>query len=158
MGTGKTTVGRDVADRLGCPFLDSDDLIEARTGHSVREIFERDGEQAFRALESQVLQEALADAGPSVIAAAVGVVLDADNRRRLKANGTVVWLRADPSVLVHRVERGDHRPLLADDPDGTLRRLLAERLPLYAEVADAVVDVDHLTPAEVVDRVVSELA
>jgi shikimate kinase len=157
MATGKTTVGRAVAERLGRPFLDSDDLIERRTGRTVREIFESDGEQAFRALESQVLREALSGDAPAVIAAAGGAVLDAENRRWLKRNGTVVWLRAEPSVLARRIGADDHRPLLAVDPDATLRRLHAERLPLYREVADVVVDVDGLVPGEVVDRVAAEV-
>ena len=157
MGTGKTTVGRIVAERLGRPFVDSDEQVEARTGRTVREIFEADGEPTFRAEESAALAEALAAGEPTVVAAAGGVVLDPENRRRLREAGVVVWLRAAPDVLAGRVDGGSHRPLLADDPAGVLTRLADERAPLYKDVADAVVDVDGLTPAEVADRVL-ELA
>ena len=97
MGTGKTTVGRALAERLHRRLLDSDLLIEARTGRTVRQIFQDEGEPAFRALETEVLIEALAQTTPSVIAAAGGVVLSEQNRRALKAApAKVVWLRAEP--------------------------------------------------------------
>lgn len=153
MGSGKTSAGRMVARRLGRAFLDSDEQIEARTGRTVREIFETDGEEAFRRLEAEVLADALARPEPIVVAAAGGVVLDAGNRRRLREQATVVWLRAEPAVLATRVRPGDHRPLLADDPLGVLEQMGAAREPLYVEVADHVVDVSH-TP---VDRVVESV-
>ena len=141
MGAGKSTVGRLVAERLGRPLVDSDALIETRTGRTVREIFEADGEPAFRALEAAALVEALAAGTPSVIAAAGGVVISADNRAALAAaDAVVVWLRADPAVLAPRVGRADHRPLIDDDPEASLRRLLDGREPWYAEVSDVVVD------------------
>ena len=99
MGTGKTTVARVLGERLGRPVLDSDAVIEARTGRTVREIFAADGEPAFRALETEVLREALAADTPSIIAAAGGVVLSATNRVLLKESGArVVWLCADPAT------------------------------------------------------------
>ena len=144
MAAGKTTVGRVVADRLGWPLVDSDEVIERATGRTVREIFRSDGEEAFRVLETAALKDALAAPVPTVIAAAGGVVLRTENREALKgADARVVWLRADPGVLAHRVGSGAHRPLLDDDPLGTLQRMFAERDPLYREVADDVVTVDH---------------
>lgn len=140
MGVGKTTVGRRVAESLGRAFADSDEVIEARTGRSVREIFEADGEPAFRVLEARVLADAIDAEEPAVIAAAGGVVLDPGNREVLRRAGSVIWLRAPVEVLVGRVVTGDHRPLLADDPGGTLHRMEEDRTALYAEVADAVVD------------------
>ena len=157
MGAGKSTVGRAAARRLGRPFLDSDAEIEARTGRTVRQIFERDGEPAFRRLESEVLADALASKAPAVIAAAGGVVLDATNRRLLHDGGTVVWLRADPATLVDRVRNGVHRPLLAEDPAGVLDRLATEREDLYREVAHRIVDVDGRRPDEVLDDVLDAL-
>jgi len=136
MGSGKTTVGRRVAERLGRRLRDSDAEVEARTGRTVREIFETDGEAAFRTEEAQALAEALDDPEPVVVAAAGGVVLDPDNRARLRDAGTVVWLDATPEELARRVTRGSHRPLLGDDPLTALRRLDGERRPLYEEVAD----------------------
>ena len=143
MGSGKSTVGRVLAERLGRPLFDSDAMIEERTGRTVREIFAADGEPAFRALETQALTDALDSDAPCVVAAAGGVVLAEANRRILRASGAkVVWLAADPAVLVERVRSGVHRPALDDDPAGTLLRMQREREPLYREVADLVITVD----------------
>ena len=163
MGSGKTSVGELVAERLGRPLVDSDAVIEARTGRTVREIFEAEGEAAFRTLESDALAEALAAPAPAVVAAAGGVVLDGANRALLQGEGdgdgvsviTVVWLDADPSVLAARVEKGDHRPLLGDDPEAALVRLDRERRPLYQEVADHRVDVSGQDLAEVAEAVLA---
>lgn len=154
MGSGKSTVARIVADRLGRRVVDSDAVIEARTGRTVREIFATDGEAAFRALETEVLVAALAEPEPVVIAAAGGVVLSAANRDALARSGArVVWLRGDPATLANRVTHGAHRPLLDDDPLGTLQRMANEREHLYREVAHAVVTVDHRPPVEVAEAV-----
>jgi shikimate kinase len=154
MGTGKTTTGRLLAERLDLEYVDTDDLIIARTGRTVREIFGADGEAAFRTLETGVLVEALAAPTPVVLAAAGGVVLSEANRRTLRdADALVVWLRADPALLVQRVQGQEHRPLLDDDPQGTLTRMERDREPLYREVADVVIDVGELTPGQVADRV-----
>jgi shikimate kinase len=157
MGAGKSTVGRRLAQRLDRPFLDSDELIEAETGRTVAEIFAADGEAAFRAVETSVLLEMLDREVPAVIAAAGGAVLDPANRRAMRERATVVWLRVDPAVLATRVSSGGHRPLLADDPEATLSRLAAERESLYRDASDEIVDVDELTPDEVVDRVIVEI-
>jgi shikimate kinase len=154
MGAGKTTVGRRVAQRLDRPFLDSDEAIEARTGKTVAQIFADDGEPAFRKLEAEVLLEMLHSEEPAVIAAAGGTVLDADNRRIMRERATVVWLRADPAVLAERVKSGSHRPLLEEDPAGTLRALSDERWPIYGEIAHLGLDVDDVEPDEIADRVI----
>ncbi len=154
MGVGKSTVGRMVAAELDRPLFDSDEMIEERTGRTVREIWATDGEAAFRTLETDTLLEALDGSEPSVIAAAGGVVLSERNREALQsADAHVVWLLADVDVLVERVRRGTHRPLLDDDPVGTLRRMYVERAPLYQEVADAIVSVDHRSPNDVAKAV-----
>ena len=144
MGSGKTSVGQRLAESLGLSFVDSDQQVEVRTGRTVREIFEADGEAAFRFEERTALREALARPEPTVIAAAGGVVLDPDNRDLLRAlparGGQVVWLKADPAVLAQRVGSADHRPLLEHDPAATLDRLNAEREALYQSVATIVID------------------
>ena len=150
MGAGKTSIGRRLAECRGWEFLDSDKEIEAMTGRTVAEIWRADGEPAFRRLEAQVLADALASTTPRVIAAAGGTVLDENNRRLMQLHHPVVWLRARPDTLATRVASGAHRPLLEADPAGTLARLEAVRRPYYEELADVVVDVDDLTPEQVV--------
>lgn len=154
MGAGKTTVGRLLAARLGWRYLDSDEQIEATTGRTVREIFEDEGEPAFRKLETEALRTALADQERCVVAVAGGAVLAQENQELLRDAGFVVWLRAEPSVLTRRAVTGDHRPLLADDPSGVIRRLLAQREPIYAALADVVVDVDEVGPDAAVEAIV----
>ena len=154
MGAGKTTVGRVLAQRLRRQFYDSDLMIEARTGRTVREIFAVDGEEAFRRLETLVLVEALAAEEKAVIAAAGGIVLSIENRQALRAAGArVVWLRADPEILVERVRSGSHRPLLDSDPEETLRTMNDTRADLYREVADAIVTVDNRSVTDVVEAI-----
>lgn len=150
MAVGKTSVGRRLAALRGWEFFDSDRQIEIMTGRTVADIWRTDGEPAFRRLEAQVLADALASTTPRVIAAAGGTVLDENNRRLMTQHHPVVWLRAQPGLLATRVGTGSHRPLLDEDPAGVLERLDAIRRPLYAEVADVVVDVDDLTPDQVV--------
>jgi shikimate kinase len=144
MATGKTSVGERVADALGARFLDSDTYVESRTGRTVRELFESEGEAAFRVEEAAALAAALAEPGRVVIAAAGGIVLDPVNRERLgqvrEGGGHVVWLTAPTDVLAGRVSPDDHRPLLEDDAAATLARLSDEREPLYRDLADIVVD------------------
>ncbi|MBI4884071.1 MAG: shikimate kinase [Actinobacteria bacterium] len=154
MGVGKSTVARVLAQRLGREILDTDAIIETRTGRSVREIFSTDGEPQFRSIESEVFRDALAAPEPAIIVAGGGVVLSASNRVASRAAvARVVWLCAEPTTLVERVQSGQHRPLLDDDPAGTLNRMCAEREPLYREVADAIVRVDHRSVHEVAEAV-----
>lgn len=154
MGAGKSSVGRVLAQRLGRQLLDSDDMIEAQTGRTVREIWSAEGEPAFRELEASVLAEAVAADEPSVIAAAGGVVLSEPNRAVLSNSAAhVVWLLADVDLLLERVKNGMHRPLLDTDPEGTLRTMFDTREPLYKEVADAIVSVDHRTINDVAGAV-----
>ena len=157
MATGKSTVGRRLAHRLGRQMFDSDAMIEASTGHTVAELWESGGEAAYRELEAGALRQALDAEPPGVVAAAGGVVLAPANRAALRQastnGGVVIWLRASPQVLAARVHAGDHRPLLAVDPAGTLQRLDAERGALYAEVADHEIDVDGRPLDDVVGAV-----
>jgi shikimate kinase len=142
MGSGKTTVGRRLAARLDRDFIDADEALAEIIDRSVADIFATEGEERFRAIEADVLEELLEHHRPAVIASGGGVVLREDNRRRLQSpEVTVVWLDASPAFLASRVERKEHRPLLGGEEPvrDVLARLHAERAPLYAEVADIVV-------------------
>lgn len=154
MGSGKSTVGLALAERLGRQLLDTDALVEARAGRSIRDIFATDGEQAFRDLEAEVLAEVLAGSTPAVVATGGGVVLREANRAALRlADARVVWLCAEPATLLERVRSAPHRPLLDDDPAGTLQRMADERAPWYRDVADLVIRVDGRSTHEVVEAV-----
>jgi len=131
MGTGKTSIGRLVAIRTGARFLDLDDLIAARAGKSISEIFAQDGEPAFRALEAAVCQEFREPTG-TVIATGGGALLDPSNAEALGAGGHVICLEADPATIVTRLAGQDGRPLLAGpDRVGRIAALLAQRAGVY---------------------------
>jgi shikimate kinase len=153
MGAGKTTVGTTLAGQLGWRYLDSDREVQEATGRTVPQLFAERGEAAFRAAEAAALQLALTGPQPTVVSVAGGAVLDPDNRTLIGRSGLVVWLRARPETLAARVGDGAGRPLLGDDPASALVELDRVRRPIYAELADLVVDVDDLTPEEVADRV-----
>ncbi len=131
MGTGKTTVGRRLARRLGCAFLDMDAELERRAGKPLPRLFAEDGEPAFRRMERSLLLE-LASCRDRVIAGGGGVVLHAEALRAFAAAGRVVCLRAEPDELLRRVAAATHRPLLEQgDKEARLRALLEARQPLY---------------------------
>ena len=153
MGSGKSTVGTALADRLDMPFLDLDRAIEQRTQMTIPDIFSTRGEPAFRALEHDELA-GLAQAPPHVVACGGGVVVDDRSRALLKALGRVVYLQVTADEALARIGSTDGRPLLAGgDPVALGRTLLASRESLYAAVADVTVDTSGLTTAEVADAV-----
>ena len=157
MGAGKTTVGRLLARRLKLRFIDSDQELERRCGVKIPLIFDIEGEAGFRAREAQVLAELTALDGV-VLGTGGGVVLSEDNRRRLAARGTVVYLRATPEDLYERVRHDRNRPLLATaDPLARLRELHAERDPLYRDVADLVVDTGKQTVLALARELIDKL-
>jgi shikimate kinase len=152
-GSGKTTVGRALAERLGLGFADVDAVIVDRVGKPIAEIFADDGEDAFRRLEEQVTAELLDE--PGVLALGGGAVLSERTRTALRGR-RVVWLRVGLAAAVKRVGMDTARPLLLGNVRGRLLALLNERAPLYAEVATQVVDTDALEPAEVAERIAAD--
>jgi shikimate kinase len=157
MGSGKSAVGRMLADRLNLTLLDSDTEIEARTGVDVPYIFEREGEAGFRARETEVLDEITRREGV-VVATGGGAVLDPLTRERLRARGRVVYLRTSVDQQLARTRRTAQRPLLMNpDPRGTLERLMAQRSALYEEVADITVDTDGRRARTVVEEIIRRL-
>lgn len=151
MGAGKSTVGRLVAQRLGLPFYDTDELIEQARGASIPEIFAEDGEPGFRRRERQVVEE-VASSPRGVVSTGGGVVLDAANVAMMRRSGTIVYLAVDVDTLSHRLEQAEDRPLLAADKDERLPAIAAEREERYRTTADVVVDA-----ADSVDSVVAEV-
>ncbi|HTT07575.1 MAG TPA: shikimate kinase AroK [Gammaproteobacteria bacterium] len=153
MGVGKTTIGRQLAKSLHREFIDSDREIEQRTGVRIALIFEIEGEAGFRERESQMLTD-LTRRRDIVLATGGGAVIRAENRRLLSDRGVVVYLRAPLALLVERTARDRQRPLLQNnDPKATLTALLAEREPLYREIADLIVDTGHRTVRHIVNEI-----
>lgn len=162
MGTGKSTVARQLSAKLGLDCLDTDKMVEARSGRTVRELFNDVGEDAFRDLESDVLNECLSRQTASVVAGAGGIVVRESNRAlineaRQKHAVVVVWLHANTDVLASRTAKGGHRPLLDEDRVGTLTRLATERADFYSEVSDIVVDVSQRSVESTVSLLVSAI-
>lgn len=155
-GSGKSTVGPLLAERLGVPFRDSDDDIVQRAGQSISDIFTEHGEPVFRAIEEEAVATAL-DEHEGVLSVGGGAVLAHGTRQRLRAH-RVVFLGVGFATGVQRVGLSTARPLLAGvNPRATYRALLEERLPVYREVATIEVGTDERTPAEVVDVITREL-
>ena len=146
-GAGKTTVGRAVSIRLGLPFLDTDDMIEATAGKPIPDIFFDDGEPAFRGMEVAAIAGALGSF-EGVLAVGGGAILD-DGTRAALAGHTVVFLSVELPDAVKRVGLAMGRPLLSVNPRATLKYLLEQRRPLYASVATHTIATDGRTPEEV---------
>ncbi len=156
MGAGKTTVGRKLAQRLSLPFVDADHEIEKAAGKTVPEIFADHGEPYFRDGERRVIARLLND-GPQVLATGGGAYMNPETRALIKARGISVWLKADLQLLMKRVKRRSNRPLLRnDDPEEVMKRLMAERYPVYAQ-ADTAVDCRDLAQSVMVNDVIRAL-
>ena len=151
MGCGKSTVGRELQQRLGYPLVDMDAVIESRAGKPITRIFEEDGETAFRDMETGLLRELDDPATPRrIISTGGGVVGRGENRELLRHLGYVVWLQAPAAVIHERTSKNRNRPLLqTDDPAERIRLLLEERRPLYQETAHLALDTSGLSSDEV---------
>ena len=156
MGAGKTCIGSRLATRLGLPFVDADAEIEKAAGCTVSDIFELYGEPAFRDCERRVIARLLA--GPvQVLATGGGAFMDEGTRAQIRDGAISVWLRADLQLLLSRTARRGNRPLLRNGGRReTLKRLMADRHPVYAE-ADIVIDSARESPEATVDRLIEAL-
>jgi shikimate kinase len=158
-GSGKSTVGRHVARRVGLPFIDTDHLIEQRIGCSIRDYFETQGEPAFRDVEQAVIEEVTQLEG-HVVATGGGAVLRDANRMALNRRTTVVYLRSTPEDLARRLRHDTHRPLLQQsgfDPLRRLRALFQERDPLYRRTAHFVIETGRPSVHALVNMVLMQL-
>ena len=155
MGAGKSAVGRQLARLLKMQFVDSDDVIEERTGVDIAFIFEKEGDAGFRERESRVIDE-LSQRRGIVLATGGGAVMREENRRNLAARGQVVYLHTSVAQQWARTCKGRHRPLLQqEDPRGVLEALMEKREPLYRSVADLVVDTDGRKVNSVAEEIAS---
>ena len=153
MGSGKTTVGKVLADFLGCPFMDLDDLVVKKAGKSIPDIFAQDGEPAFRELEAQILRKTVAKYAEStaVLALGGGAVLAPASAALLHEKTVCIYLRATLDTLLARLEgETAGRPLA----DASLADRLASREPIYEETAHVIIDTDGLSPDEVADEII----
>ncbi len=157
MGTGKTSVGEELSRRLGCPFIDTDTLIEKREGMPVSLIFREKGEDYFRKVERAVVEEVSLN-NNVVIATGGGVIKDERNVRNLSRMGIIIWLKADPKIILRRVMlEGGKRPLLdVEEPLEEIMRLLSERERFYMK-ADLSIDTGYITPGEAAQDIIERL-
>ncbi len=159
MGAGKTSVGRIVADRLGWPLDDSDPQIRARTGRTVKELRDEIGTDGMHTLEAEHLLLALAAPRPRVITPSAWSIEDPACRAALGEPGLLVaWLRADPEALAARFADAAHRPAYGDDPATFLAAQLARRGPLYAQVADLILDTAAGGPERAAEAILAAVA
>lgn len=149
MGTGKSTIGWQLSKRLNYKLIDTDQLIVKRCGRPIPQIFEEDGEAAFREIETAVLKDLLSCRG-HIISTGGGIIGSEENRRFLRELGYVIWLCASPEEILDRTARNTNRPLLNNnDPEGTIRCLLEKRNPLYRQVSHLKINTDQLCFEEI---------
>lgn len=158
MGSGKTTIGRLLADETAWPYVDNDELVRRGNGRSSREILAAEGEAVLRQAEAAALALGLELPPPVIVGVAAGTILDAANRTRLTAGGVVVWLRAGAATLAGRAMDAAHRPFVDTDGAAWLAEAIRDREPLYESVADLIVDTDTGSPRRTVDIILDHLA
>lgn len=156
MGAGKTSVGLAYANARSKRFLDTDQMIEQMAGMSIREIFDIQGEAAFRSMEAEMLKRLLEEAEETVVSTGGGLPLREENQRILKELGRVIYLKVSPETVLNRLKGDTTRPLLAgEDPKGKVCRLLWDRGPIYESAAHMTIDVDEMTVEEIVSEMES---
>lgn len=158
MGTGKTTVGRQLSRKLKMDFYDSDRVIEQRTGADIPLIFEKEGEAGFRKRESDIIDE-LTQKKNIILATGGGAILDTKNRNHLITRGTVFYLKSNIKTLIERTSKDKNRPLLhADEPvEMILQRLLDERGSLYEETADYTIETANTSIHSVIQAIIKAI-
>jgi shikimate kinase len=154
MGSGKTTVGRLVADASGSAFRDTDAEVEARTGMSIAAVWAQGGEELFSSIEADVIVD-MAREGSGVVATGNAAISDPGTRRLISTSGTVVWLRAQPAELVERLTGMVGRPILdaGDDLEATLRDVAIRSSGTYRALADHTIDVDGRSPTDIASEI-----
>lgn len=158
MGAGKTTVGKALARKQQIPFLDTDQLIEKKAGMTISRIFETQGEEAFRKMETSVLEDLLKRDDRTVISVGGGLPLRDENRELLWKLGMVVYLQVKPETVLERLKGDNTRPMLQGGEAGErVRSLLAYRTPLYQKAANLVVDVDDKTVSKIAEEIIELL-
>lgn len=154
MGCGKSTVGKRLSYARRTPFLDTDKLIERKVNMTISELFEKEGEEYFRDLETNCIKDLLKENGQYIIAVGGGLALREENRRLLKELGTVIYLQANWETIYERVKKDTTRPLLqGDNPQEKIRSMMAKRAPIYQSAADIIIDVDNKSYEEIIENI-----
>ncbi len=152
MGSGKSSVGKALAKLSGYRFVDTDDIIEKKTGKSISEIFREEGEKKFREIESEIISEVCRKNG-QIVSTGGGAVISGDNMKKMKGAGPLVALVAPPDEIFERVKNERHRPLLnLENPREEIAKLLKKRLPYYLQ-ADLVVDTEGKHPGDIAKEI-----
>ena len=157
MGSGKSTIGRLLSASTGWPYLDNDELVRQFHGGTSRQILAEHGEEQMRAAESDALVRGTQTPAPSLIGVAGGTILEPSNRERLRAGGVVVWLRATAEALESRAMGAEHRPWLDTGGGSWIRDAVAARDPLYASVADVVIDTGTISAEDAATEILAAL-
>ena len=157
MGAGKTAIGKRLATKIELPFVDADTEIEKAAGMTIKEIFEEHGEAYFRDGEQRVIARILQEEGPQILATGGGAYMNTETRKTIQKMGVSIWLKADFDVLMERVSRKSHRPLLQnEDPAAVMKSLITERYPVYQQ-ADITVQSRDVAHEVIVDEIMVSL-
>lgn len=160
MGAGKSTVGKILAKKFGMKFADTDDLIVKKAGMSIQEIFRAKGEPEFRKMEREIAERVIASSSHTVFSCGGGIILPGPNRKAIKKNSIAIWLWVQPETAAKRIGKdGERRPLLegSGHPAEKARRIIMQRIPLYAQTADLVISTERKTPEQVAGRIKYEI-
>lgn len=157
MGSGKSTIGRLLSAATGWPYMDNDELVHQSRGTTARQILAERGEAQMRAAESEALARGVAAAAPALIGVAAGTILERADREQMRAGGIVVWLRAGAAAIESRARGAEHRPWLDTAGESWIRDTVSERDPLYASVADFIVDTGTKAAEESAEELLATL-